>query len=138
MSRNQFPVRSLDVFNWPNPHSYATALRSTQPTAEMNTRSITGGQIRPTRKDDLSASVSRLSRETGEPRCLTILWVTATCYWDVFNFSVYSSAHKRLIRLLLRHDKPLQAYNSSIFIYFSSQYYHFKDLTGTFTKKRKT
>jgi hypothetical protein len=37
-SRVQFPMRSLDFFNWPNPSSCTMALESTQPLPEMSNR----------------------------------------------------------------------------------------------------
>jgi hypothetical protein len=52
-------------FNWPNPFSRTTALRSTQPVTEMSTRNLPGSKWRPARKADLTAIVSRLSRKCG-------------------------------------------------------------------------
>jgi hypothetical protein len=51
-SRVQVPMRSLDIFNLPNPSSQTTALGSTQPLTEMSTRNILGGKGRPARKAD--------------------------------------------------------------------------------------
>jgi hypothetical protein len=42
-SRVQFPMRSLDFFNLPNPSSLIMALDLTQPLAEMSTRNFPGG-----------------------------------------------------------------------------------------------
>jgi hypothetical protein len=42
-SRFRFPMRSLLLFNWPNPSSRTMALASTQPVTEMSTRHLHGG-----------------------------------------------------------------------------------------------
>jgi hypothetical protein len=41
--RVRFPMRSLNVFNLPNPPSHNMALGSTQPLTEMSTSNIPGG-----------------------------------------------------------------------------------------------
>jgi hypothetical protein len=39
-----FPMRSLDLFNWPNPSSHTMALGFTQPLTEMSTRTLPEGK----------------------------------------------------------------------------------------------
>jgi hypothetical protein len=41
-SWGQFPIRSLDFFNLPNPSSRTIALGSTQPLTEISTRNLPG------------------------------------------------------------------------------------------------
>jgi hypothetical protein len=50
--RVRFPMRSLDIFNLPNPSSRTMTLGSTQPPTEMNTMNILRGKGRPKRKAD--------------------------------------------------------------------------------------
>jgi hypothetical protein len=65
-SRVRFPMRSLDVFNLPNPSSRTMALGSTQPLTEMSTRNLSGGKGRSGRKaDKVTPVMSRFSRECG-------------------------------------------------------------------------
>jgi hypothetical protein len=54
-SRVQFPMRSLDVFNWSNPSSRTMALGSSQPLAKMSTRNLPGVKGRPVRMADITA-----------------------------------------------------------------------------------
>jgi hypothetical protein len=66
-SRVQVPMRSLDLFNWPNPSSRTMALGSTQPLTELSTSYIHGiffGVKRGQRVGltTLPPSMSRLSR----------------------------------------------------------------------------
>jgi hypothetical protein len=49
-SQVRFPLRSLDIFNLPNPSSRTMALVSTEPLTEMSTRNLHGGKGRPARK----------------------------------------------------------------------------------------
>jgi hypothetical protein len=51
-SRVRVPMRSMDIFNLPNPSSRTMALGSTQPLTEMSTRNISAGKGRPARKAD--------------------------------------------------------------------------------------
>jgi hypothetical protein len=50
--RVQFPMRSLDFFNLPNPSSRTMALGSTQSVTEMSTRNLPLGKGRPAHKAD--------------------------------------------------------------------------------------
>jgi hypothetical protein len=51
--RSRFRVPDeVDFFNLPNPSSRTIVLGSTQPLTEMNTRNLSGGKGRPTRKAD--------------------------------------------------------------------------------------
>jgi hypothetical protein len=55
-SRVQFPIRSLDFFNLPNPSSRIMALGSTQHLTGMSTRKLLGGKGRSAHEaDDLTA-----------------------------------------------------------------------------------
>jgi hypothetical protein len=51
-SRVRFLMRSLGIFNLPNPSSSTMTLGSTQPLTEMSTRNLPGGKERPARKAD--------------------------------------------------------------------------------------
>jgi hypothetical protein len=52
----RFPMRSLRIFNWPNPSSRTMALGPTQPLTEMSTRNLPRGKGRPARgADNLTA-----------------------------------------------------------------------------------
>jgi hypothetical protein len=51
-SRVRFPLRSLDIFNLPNPSSRTMALVSTQSLTEMSTRNLPEGKGRPALKAD--------------------------------------------------------------------------------------
>jgi hypothetical protein len=65
-SRFRVPNRSLDVFNCPNPPCHTIALGSTQPLTEMSTSNLPGGkELLAPRADNLTPSVSRLSRKHG-------------------------------------------------------------------------
>jgi hypothetical protein len=59
-SRVQFPMRSLDFFNWPNPSSRTMALESTHPPTEMSARNLAGGKGRSARKADSLTAVCEL------------------------------------------------------------------------------
>jgi hypothetical protein len=84
MSRVRFPMSFL---NSPNPSSRITALGSTQPLTEMSTRNLPGGKWRPARKaDNLTAICEPTVWKMWEPRRLTILWASTTCYRDSFTF----------------------------------------------------
>jgi hypothetical protein len=73
-SRVRFPVRSLDVFNSPNPSSHTMALGSTQPLREISTRNLPGGKERPQSKaDKLTAICESIVQKMWEPRRLTTL-----------------------------------------------------------------
>jgi hypothetical protein len=60
------------------------ALGSTKPLTEMSTRNFRGRDVRLT---TLPPSMSLLSREMWEPRHLTTLWASTSCYRDSFTFS---------------------------------------------------
>jgi hypothetical protein len=45
-SRVRFAMRTLDLFNWPNPSSRTMTLGSTQPLTEMSTRNLPGDKGR--------------------------------------------------------------------------------------------
>jgi hypothetical protein len=51
-SRFRFPMKSLDIFNWPDPSSRNMFLGSTQPLTEMSTRNLPWGKGRSERKAD--------------------------------------------------------------------------------------
>jgi hypothetical protein len=73
-SRFIFPMRSLDIFNLPNPSSRTMALGSTQPLTEMSTRNFPGGKGRPARKaDNLTAICEPIVLKMWELRRLTTL-----------------------------------------------------------------
>jgi hypothetical protein len=61
-SRVQFPIRSLNFFNSPNPSSHNMDLGWVQPPTEMSTRKIPGGKWRLATSPP---SASRLSRRCG-------------------------------------------------------------------------
>jgi hypothetical protein len=66
-SRFRVPMRSLNIFNWPNTSSRTMALGSIQPLTEMSTRKISVGVKggRRVRLTSLLPSVSRLYRKCG-------------------------------------------------------------------------
>jgi hypothetical protein len=59
-------------------------LWSTQSLTEMITRNIPGGKGRPAHKSDLTVVCELIVYKTGEPRRLTTLWASTTCYRDSF------------------------------------------------------
>jgi hypothetical protein len=70
---------------WPNPSSRIKALGSTQPLAEMSTRNFPGGKGRPACKADNLAGIHVPTvQKMWEPRCLTTLCASTTCYMDSF------------------------------------------------------
>jgi hypothetical protein len=64
-SRVWFPMRSLDFSNWPKPSSRTMALGLTQPLTEMSTRNLPGSEGSAGRPDNLTPSVSLVSRRCG-------------------------------------------------------------------------
>jgi hypothetical protein len=65
-------------------------MRSTQPLTEMSARNLPGGKERSQRKaDNLTSSVSPLSRKIWEPRRLTTPWASTGCYRDRFYYYLY-------------------------------------------------
>jgi hypothetical protein len=66
------------------------ALGSTQPQTEMSTGNPSGGKERPARKtNNLSAICEQILQKMWEPRHLTTVWVSTTCYRDSFTLSFY-------------------------------------------------
>jgi hypothetical protein len=66
------------------------ALGSTQSLTEMSTRYFPGGRRRPGGKAyNLTAICEPIVWKTWEPRCLTTLWASTTCYRDSFRFFAY-------------------------------------------------
>jgi hypothetical protein len=96
-SRVHYPMRSLDIFSWPNPSSSTMALRSTQPLTEMSTRNLPLGIGRPARKaDNLTAICEPIVKKMWEPRRVTTLWVSTACYSDSFAFFTFLHMEKCL------------------------------------------
>jgi hypothetical protein len=56
-SRVQFPMRSLDFFNCPNPSSHNMALGSTQPLTEISIRNLPESKGWPASKADNFAAI---------------------------------------------------------------------------------
>jgi hypothetical protein len=84
----RFPMRSLDFPNLPNPSSRTTALRSTKPLTEMNTRNLPGGKGRPEGKaDNLTAICEPIVKQIKDPRRLTTLWASMACH--KYNFTYF-------------------------------------------------
>jgi hypothetical protein len=76
-----FPDEVTEFFNWPNPSSRTMPLGSTKPLTEMSTRNLSGGKERPACKaDNLSANCEPIVWKMWEPRRLTTLWASTTCY----------------------------------------------------------
>jgi hypothetical protein len=50
-------MKSLDIFNLPNPSNRIMALGLTQPLTEMSTRNLPGGKKGPTRRADKLATI---------------------------------------------------------------------------------
>jgi hypothetical protein len=83
--RIRFSMKSLILFNLPNPSIRNMVLRSTQPLTEMRTRKIPGGKGRPAHKaDNLTAICEPTVWKMWEPRPLTPPW--AFCYRVSFTF----------------------------------------------------
>jgi hypothetical protein len=68
-SQDRIPMRSLHLFNWPNPSIRTMALVSTQPLTEMSTRNVLGMflGVKSSRgvRLTLPPSMSQLSRKRG-------------------------------------------------------------------------
>jgi hypothetical protein len=56
-SRVHAPMRSLFIFNLPNPSSRTMTLELTQPVKEVSTRNFPGGKGRPARKSDYHITI---------------------------------------------------------------------------------
>jgi hypothetical protein len=84
-----FPIRSLDIFNLPNPSSHIMNLGSTQPLTEMSTRNLPGGkgQLAHT-ADNVTAICEPTVWKMCEPQCLKILWAFMACDRDSFTFYI--------------------------------------------------
>jgi hypothetical protein len=91
----RFPMRWLVVFKWPNPSSRTIALESTQLLREICTRNLPGGNGGPARKaDNLTAICERM----WEPRCLTTLWASTSCYRD--RFTIFKNILPSIVRIV--------------------------------------
>jgi hypothetical protein len=89
-SRDRFPTMSLNFsIDLINPSSRSMALESTQPLTEMGTRNLPGGKGRSARKaDNLTSIYESIVLKMWEPRRLTTLWASTTCYRNIFAFFV--------------------------------------------------
>jgi hypothetical protein len=86
-SRVQFPTRSLDFFNLPNPSSRTMTLESTQPLNRNEYRNLPGGKERPEHKaHNLTALCEPTVYKMWEPRCFTTLWASMAHYRNSFTF----------------------------------------------------
>jgi hypothetical protein len=85
-SRVRFPMRSLDVFNLPNPAAL-WPWGSTQHLTEMSTRNLPV-KVKGGRRVRLTATsiCDPIVKEIWEPRRLRKLWASTACYRDSFNF----------------------------------------------------
>jgi hypothetical protein len=78
-------------------------LGSIQPLAEMSTRNLPAGKGRSAGKtDNLAATCEPIVEKMWEPRRLTTLWASTTCYRDSLTF--FSSGFSWQIR---RRNRPL-------------------------------
>jgi hypothetical protein len=107
------PDEVIEIFNRPNPSSRTMALGSTQPLTKMNTRNLPKGRGRPARKADILTTIYEpIVYKMWEPRRLTTLWVSTTCYRDSFALFLFY-AHNRNSPLLRNsaatpaHAQPL-------------------------------
>jgi hypothetical protein len=86
----RYEMRSLNVFNLPNPTIRIMSLGSTQPLTEMSTRYIPGGKGRSARKaENLTAICEPIVYKMWRPLRLKILWASKTCYRDSFAFYLF-------------------------------------------------
>jgi hypothetical protein len=86
-SRVRFPMRSL--FISPNPSSRTMALCSTQPLTKITTRNLPGGKEQPALKADNNTVICEpIVLKVWEPRRLTTLWASTTCYRNSFTFLI--------------------------------------------------
>jgi hypothetical protein len=81
------PNEVTGFFQFTYPSSRAMTLPSTRPLTEMSTRNLPGGKGRPARgADNLTAIREPIIYKMWEPRRLTNLWASTTCYRDIFAF----------------------------------------------------
>jgi hypothetical protein len=78
-----FPDEVITFFNWPTPSSRNKTLGSTQPLTDMSTRNFPGGKGQQARKaDNFTAICEPIVLKMWEPRRLTPLWASTSCYRD--------------------------------------------------------
>jgi hypothetical protein len=80
------PDSVIGLFNFPNPCRRTTALGSTQPITELNTKNSLDGKGRPTRKDNFTAICEPIRKRVRMPkiRITLLLWVWCPVVWHWF------------------------------------------------------
>jgi hypothetical protein len=104
MVRGSTPGEVIGFFNWPNHSSRTVALELTQPLTEMSTRNLSGGKGRPAHNiDNLAAIWTDFVEKMWEPRRLTTLRASVSCYRDSVTFHILrKNTYQSLIGSLKR------------------------------------